>query len=93
VLFVRGGLDPEMAAAAVRHAHAAINHVRDDASALGLAGLVIPLVEHDRPIAKELFEAALPLSPPCGIALIWQASVDVGSWHLREDRISGEDVS
>jgi hypothetical protein len=28
VLFVRGGLDPQIAAAAVRHAHAAITHGR-----------------------------------------------------------------
>jgi hypothetical protein len=70
VLFVRGGLDPEMAAAAVRHAHAAITHGLDDAIALGLAGFVISLVEHDRPTAIEAFESALALSPSCGIALI-----------------------
>ena len=67
---MRGGLDPEMAAAAVRHAHAAITNGRDDATALGLAGFVISLVEHDRPIAIEAFEAALALSPSCSIALI-----------------------
>jgi len=70
VLFVRGGLDPEMAAAAVRHAHVAITHGRDDATALGLAGFVISLVEHDRPTAVEAIESALALSPSCSIALI-----------------------
>jgi adenylate cyclase len=70
VLFVRGGLDPEMAAAAVRHAHAAITHGRDDATALGLAGFVISLVEHDRPTAIEAFETALALSPSCSVALL-----------------------
>jgi adenylate cyclase len=70
VLFVRGGLDPTMAAAAVRHAHAAITHGRDDATALGLAGFVISLVEHDRLTAIEAFEAALALSQSCSIALI-----------------------
>jgi adenylate cyclase len=70
VLFVRGGLDPEIAAAAVRHAHAAITHGRDDSTALGLAGFVIAIVEHDRRAAIEAFKAALALSPSCSIALI-----------------------
>jgi adenylate cyclase len=70
VLFVRDGLDPEIAAAAVHHAHAAITHGRDDATALGMAGFVISLVEHDRPTAIEAFESALALSPSCSIALI-----------------------
>jgi adenylate cyclase len=70
VLFVRGGLDPEMAADAVCHAHAAITHSRDDATALGLAGFVIAIVEHDRRTAIEAFEAALALSPSCSIVLI-----------------------
>jgi len=52
VLFVRGRLDPEIAAAAVRHAHAAITHGRDDATALGLAGFVISLVVHDPPRSR-----------------------------------------
>src|SRR6516164_9593711 len=70
VLFVRDGLDPAIAAAAVRHAHAAITHGRDDATALGMAGFVISLIEHDRPTAIEAFESALALSPSCSIALI-----------------------
>jgi adenylate cyclase len=70
VLFVRDGLDPEIAAAAVGHAHAAITLGRDDATALGLAGFVISLVEHDRATAIEAFESALALSPSCSIALI-----------------------
>jgi adenylate cyclase len=75
VLFARDGLDPEMAAAAARHAHAAITHARDDATALGLAGFVISLVEHDRRTAIEAFEAALRLSPSCSIVLILGAIV------------------
>jgi len=70
VLFVRDGFHPAIAAAAVRHAHAAITHGRDDATALGMAGFVISLVEHDRPTATEAFESALALSPSCSIALI-----------------------
>jgi adenylate cyclase len=45
-------------------------HGRDDATALGLAGFVIAIVEHDRRTAIEAFEAALALSPSCSIALI-----------------------
>jgi adenylate cyclase len=70
ILFLRGGLDPKIAAAAVRHAHAALTHGRDDATALGLAGFVISLDEHDRPAAIEAFDTALGLSPSCSIALI-----------------------
>ena len=84
VLFVRGGLDPEMAAAAVRHAHAAITNGRDDATALGLAGFVISLVEHDRPTAIEAFEAALALSPSCSVALIF-GSIAMG-WANEAER-------
>jgi TolB-like protein/class 3 adenylate cyclase len=70
VIFARGGLDSEIAATSVRHAHAAIAHGRDDATALGLAGFAISLVEHDQPAAIEAIEAALALSPSCSIALI-----------------------
>jgi len=70
VIFARGGLDPEIAAASLRHAHAAIAHGRDDATALGLAGFAISLVAHDQFTAIDAFEAALALSPSCSIALI-----------------------
>jgi adenylate cyclase len=69
VLFARGGfVDRETGAAAVRHAHAAITHGRDDATALGLAAFAIALVEHDRTAAIEAFETALALSPSCSLA-------------------------
>ena len=96
VLFVRGGLDPEVAAAAVRHAHAAIAHGHDDATALALGAFTIALVEHDRPAAIEAFETALALSPSCGIACIF-GSVAMGwsgeaeralEWGARALRIS-----
>jgi adenylate cyclase len=71
VLFARGGfVDRETGAAAVRHAHAAITHGRDDATALGLAAFVIALVEHDPPAAIEAFETALALSPSCSLAFM-----------------------
>jgi adenylate cyclase len=84
VLFVRDGLDPEIAAAAVRHAHAAIIYGRDDATALGMAGFVISLVEHDRPTAIEALESAVTLSPSCSIALIL-GSVAMG-WANEAER-------
>jgi adenylate cyclase len=73
IMFARGGHDPEVAAAAVRHAHAAIAHGRDDATALALGAFTIALVEHDRPAAIEAFETALALSPSCSIACIFGA--------------------
>ena len=70
MLFVRGGFSRGHDAAAVRHAHAAIIHGRDDATALGVAAFVIAMVEHDRRAAIEAFETALALSPSCSLALI-----------------------
>src|ERR1700758_1656219 len=49
--------------AAIRHAHNARVHGRDDATALALAGFVIGLLEHDHATAADAFEAALSLSP------------------------------
>jgi adenylate cyclase len=84
IVFARGGHDPEVAAAAVRHAHAAIAHGRDDATALALGGFTIALVEHDRPAAIEAFETALALSPSCSIACIF-GSVAMG-WSGEAER-------
>jgi adenylate cyclase len=68
----------------VRHAHAAITHGRDEATALGLAGFVTAIVEHDRRTEIEAFEAALALSPSCGTALI-AGSIAVG-WANEAER-------
>jgi adenylate cyclase len=68
IVFRGGGHDPQIAAAAMRHAHAAIAHGRDDATALALGAFTISLVEHDQPAAIEAFETALALSPSCSIA-------------------------
>jgi len=84
IVFARGGHDAEIAAAAVRHAHAAIAHGRDDATALALGGFTIALVEHDRPAAIEAFETALVLSPSCSIACIF-GSVAMG-WSGEAER-------
>ena len=68
-LFVRAGFRDEDRAAAVRHARAAVNYGRDDATALALGAFVIALVEHDRVTAFDAFEQALALSPSSSFTL------------------------
>jgi tetratricopeptide (TPR) repeat protein len=63
ILFFRGGAREQNRLGAVRHAHAAIAHGRDDAIALTLGGFAIGMVAHDREAARQAFEAALALSP------------------------------
>jgi TolB-like protein len=65
IIFVRGGMRRENYDGAIRHAYAAIEHGRDDAMALALAGFTIGMVEHDRQVAVEAFEMALALSASC----------------------------
>jgi TolB-like protein/Flp pilus assembly protein TadD len=67
IIFARGGLREENRRGAIAHAHAAINHGRDDAIALSLGGFVVGLVEHDRDAARQAMEAALALSPSCAL--------------------------
>jgi TolB-like protein len=62
-LFTRAGFKMENRNAAIRHAHAAITHGRDDAMALALGAFVIAMVEHDRETAFESFEQAISVSP------------------------------
>jgi adenylate cyclase len=68
ILFVRGGAHEEDRLGAIRSAHAAIAHGRDDATALALGGFALGLVAHDREAARRAFEAALTLSPSCSLA-------------------------
>ena len=69
ILFVRAGFSDENRTAAVRHAHAAVTHGRDDATALALGAFVIAMVEHDRVTAFEAFEQAFALSPSSSFTL------------------------
>ena len=62
IRFVRGGLRQEHRIAAIRHAHAAVAHGSDDATALAVAALVIALDERDTTTALKLFDRALALS-------------------------------
>jgi TolB-like protein/Flp pilus assembly protein TadD len=63
ILFLRAGFREENRIAAIRHAHVARMHGRDDATTLALAGFVIGLLEHDHATASDAFETALSLSP------------------------------
>jgi adenylate cyclase len=70
ILFMRAGGREENRQAAIRHAHAAVAHGRDDAMALTFGGFSIGLVEHDRAAASEAFEAAVALSPSSAFTYI-----------------------
>jgi TolB-like protein len=60
--FSRATLLEEDRAAAIRHARAAIASGNDDATALGIAGFVLALDEHDQATAINVFDRALALS-------------------------------
>ena len=70
IIFARGGGREENRQGAIRHAHAAIAHGRDDAIALSLGGFGMGMVAHDRDAARQAFEAALALSPSCALTYI-----------------------
>lgn len=81
--YSRGGLRSEDRAAAIRHARAA-SAAGDDATALGIAGFVVSLVEHDQPAAIALFDRALSISASnifalwcSAIALSWMGQTDI----------------
>ena len=94
ILFMRAGGREEDRQAAIRHAHAAITHGRDDAMALTFGGFSIGMVEHDRAAAREAFEAAVALSPSsaftyimgsivCGLAVEAERAIEWGEQALR----------
>ncbi len=62
-------------AGALRHAHAAVAHGADDPTALGIAGFVLALDEHDNAAALAVFERALALSNSNIFALCCSALV------------------
>ena len=70
IILARGGGGEKAAAGAVRHAHAAIAHGRDDPIALSLGAFVLGMVGRDRRASKDAFAAALELSPSCALAYI-----------------------
>ena len=62
VRFNRGGAREADRVVAIRHAHEAIAHGGDDATALAVAAFVVALDEHDATTALNLFDQALTLS-------------------------------
>ena len=70
-LYVRNGRREENRLAAIRHGRAAISLGPDDAAALTYGGIAIGMVEHDRELAREAFEAALAISPSASWAYLW----------------------
>ncbi|MHA1529618.1 MAG: tetratricopeptide repeat protein, partial [Alphaproteobacteria bacterium] len=96
ILFARGGGREENRLGAIRHAHAAIAHGRDDAIALSLGGFVMGLVAHDRDAARQAFEAALALSPSCAltynlgsVVMVFAGDADRGiEWGERALRLN-----
>jgi len=75
ILYVRAGRRDENRLAAIRHGHTAITLGPDDATALIYGGIAIGLVEHDRAVAQEAFEAALAISPSAARAYLWGALI------------------
>jgi adenylate cyclase len=71
ILYLRAGRREENRTTAIRHAHTAIALGPDDAPSLVYAAIAIGLVEHDRPLALETFEAALAISPSAAWAYSW----------------------
>ena len=75
VLYLRAGRREENRLAAIRHAHAAITLGPNDATALTYGGIAIGLVEHDRTLAQDTFNAALAISPSAASAYLWGALI------------------
>jgi TolB-like protein len=80
----RGGLREEDRIAAIQHAHAAIAHGSDDATALAVAAQVVSHDEHDTATALKLFDRALELSNSnvfalglSAITLAWMGKVEL----------------
>jgi TolB-like protein len=74
IRYLRGGLHEANKAAALRHAHAAIEGGADDAGTLATAGFVIGLVAHDYKTAMEVIDRALTLTGASGTAL-WMGAI------------------
>jgi len=96
IIFARGGGHEEHRLGAIRRAHAAIAHGRDDAIALSLGGFCMGMVAHDREAARQAFEAALALSPSCAltyilgsVVMVFAGDADRGiEWGERALRLS-----
>src|SRR5216683_5036953 len=78
--YLRGGLDEDAKATALRHARLAIAAGGDDANALAIAGLVIGFLEpREYESALEAFDRSLALSNSSALALGFSAATR--AWH------------
>jgi tetratricopeptide (TPR) repeat protein len=78
--YLRGGLDENAKAIALRHAHLAIAMGGDDPTALAIAGLVIGFLEpREYEVAVGAFDRALTLSNSSALALGFSAVTR--AWH------------
>ena len=75
ILYLRAGRREDNRTAAIQHAHTAVALGPDDAPALVYAAIAIGLVEHNRILAQETFEAALAISPSAAWAYSWGALI------------------
>jgi len=75
ILYLRAGRREDNRKAAIQHAHTAVALGPDDAPALVYAAIAIGLVEHNRILAQETFEAALAISPSAAWAYSWGALI------------------
>ncbi|MGY8631077.1 adenylate/guanylate cyclase domain-containing protein [Bradyrhizobium sp. 14AA] len=75
ILYLRAGRREDNRTAAIRHAHTAVALGPDDAPALVYAAIAIGLVEHNRFLALETFDAALAISPSAAWAYSWGALI------------------
>jgi TolB-like protein/tetratricopeptide (TPR) repeat protein len=69
ILFLRGGYKEESRAIALHHAHAAIAHAQDDATALTLGAFVMAMIGTDRVTPFEIFDRALAITPFSSLTL------------------------
>jgi TolB-like protein len=94
--FLRAGLKEEDRNGSVRHARLALEHGRDDALALTLAGFSLGMDAHDRAAAFAAFDTALTLSPSTALGFIlgsvvhsWAAEAEPAiAWGERALRLS-----
>jgi TolB-like protein/tetratricopeptide (TPR) repeat protein len=66
--YLRGGLQSETRAAALRHARVAIEAGGDDAMALAMGGFVIGVIERDYQTSLDALDRSISLSPSSALA-------------------------
>jgi TolB-like protein len=85
ILYMRAGFNEENRIAGIRHAHAAIAHGRDDATALAVGAFVTAVLGHDRVTAFTALKRAIALEPFSAVALGFGSAV--ASWADEAERV------